>query len=496
MHVFGTSARPLNALAFAMIGILLVRPIHAETISDQQLADLVKAVNSDDENISIPAGEKLIDNGDELWPRLYKQWTETHEYIWAKDAKVFKALWLIREDPSLAAELMNLLAPQKWPAGYQSRTSAYKHLAIMDTPTGRRQMIPYVRVRWLLAPRLSQRMESLDVLDYSIESTGKENERAILNEEESAYLKRHADALRERMLADLEGHGDTRATIMLASIGERNAIPQLRELFVTSTVYDDWKLNPLDPFQKDQYRAKYAYECAIEHLTGKTLEEAISLTPDEINFLKQRNKRWDRYVLLRLAPKEGRAFVFKRYLDRPKAYRATTAIEVADVLQEGMTRRKIVRALGPPDRRCEVSEPLRNLPDIPAATHIEIYNVGKLYPYGDHYLALSYRDGKLERSLVYPSHMKDCAAAIEALYECSAGSHAYAPNPSVVALLTALSAGASGTNLFAMSLITYDYVQTAPGNSPKIRSAVKAFHSYSNGSGLGQSARRILSYYD
>lgn len=503
--------RLLHVLTLTTTFLLLCvsRLVHAEPISDQQLSELVTHVNYYyDDEFSKPAREKLIENGDELWPRLYRRWTESG------DVGVLRALWTIRKDPSLAKDVATLIEK----IGFGPGSIANEYIRIIDTPVGRKYIPAEVRLTWILEHELPFFTNPVDYPTFKLKGPVREHEALLCDEEEVAFLKQHADLVRDRTFSLLEDDGDVYAGLILALIGEQRALPYLRHHYITSTevYFYGWEGGNSRPdlLDSDSYYTKYMYQKSIEHLTGKKLEEVISLTPGEIAFLEKRAEPADRYILFQLAPDAAADVIFQQYRDAPKDNRVLEAEEVSAVLNrslarrqvwtdepitakdldrilsENMKRREVIRALGAPDRRCEMSDAFRKLMGVPRGAYIEIYDLGKFEPLWssvnergtpkEHILILAYRGNKLEFCWVGDIETND---RVEAIY--SIGwyyARYYNWDPSDEARVAALTSKDTDAILFGMAGVTFGGPRPrrsiVPGNTPEMRSAVEALRTH------------------
>lgn len=157
-----------------------------------------------------------------------------------------------------------------------------------------------------------------------------------------------------QLLAELEDRGSRTAALLLAWLGDERALPELRRRLLTESDTYGWETSTPLLFSEGNHRGYHAYSRAIEHLTGRPLEQAISLDPAEVEDLARRAATGDDTALIilhRLAPEVARQKIFELFRARPHGScleEGNTIIE-HQLIPPGASKSEALARLGPPD---------------------------------------------------------------------------------------------------------------------------------------------------
>ncbi|MFL5322237.1 MAG: hypothetical protein ACJ790_21450 [Myxococcaceae bacterium] len=199
-----------------------------------------------------------------------------------------------------------------------------------------------------LLTTLSHRTDGAEVLELEVGSD--DPERRFVTPEERAVLEKNRKEVVRAELEKLKTKCDLGAAMVLGELGEKSALPQLERCFLDDTYTYGWETDEPNPLDAMQHPHHYAFEEGISAVTGKKLEEVISLDDKATQKLLARKDDAARYVLYRLNPKALTAKVaaeFKRAAPG-SSHRFTLALQLSYLVSR-LPRAEMTNLLGPAD---------------------------------------------------------------------------------------------------------------------------------------------------
>jgi hypothetical protein len=218
------------------------------------------------------------------------------------------------------------------------------------------------RVEYLVEYRLPEQAGGPAALEWTLGPASRGLRAfAELVQSDAELLQRARRLLVPRLLARLDqeapredGRAGGEAALLLGYLGERDALPSLREAFLGASDFYGWESSSPDPISHSQFPLRHALEEAIVHLSGRPLEEAIALSRRELDELAERGSEGALYVLTRLAPRRALQLVAERFRkDDPKRSRLEELNMLAQLLPPELEMGEVRALLGPPDLRPE-----------------------------------------------------------------------------------------------------------------------------------------------
>jgi hypothetical protein len=191
------------------------------------------------------------------------------------------------------------------------------------------------RLAFLLAYVLPTRTASVGALDVVLGSADS-NER-LADEEDLTLLEAHKDEVAELALAVMERQRPAWAALVLGHLKDSRALPLLRRGFLEVGDRYGWETSRPCPLERGEHPLRWAYEQAIEHITGRPIESFIKLTTPEIWSCSRKDDGL--YVLYRLKPEAALEMAASRFRKTPRdPAECCTRLELADALAEHLLR--------------------------------------------------------------------------------------------------------------------------------------------------------------
>ena len=329
-----------------------VRLVFENFTSAAAKKELIALLDDKDERICQIAAEALMKHGDSsAAPALTKAMKRVQDdYVrW----NIASALWKVAPNDQSAEAILNVARKYKG----QFREELFE---IADNPIGRRHMTEAERLNFLLNYKLAMTVGYPEALDISL-NPQEEYEQLLSDNDDRFFLEKHRSQAVDIMLVKLRDKGSTVAALLLGYFKEPKALPDLQKWFIESDSYYGWEgtWNALSYYQ---FPVHHCYEEAIKHITGKTINEVIKLTDEQVMQLVQgyrQPKSYDDasklYVLFRLKPHIAREEAARKLRNSTKEERFRFCHLMQDLLPKGLLLTEVRRLLGKPDRVRESS---------------------------------------------------------------------------------------------------------------------------------------------
>ena len=358
--------KAVDSLAFAVkllcIGFVYLISISfcaAQETGQESVTELIALLDAQDELIIERAAEALMKHGDSsATPALMKAMKRVQDdYIqWI----IAGALWYLAPNDQSAEAILNVARK------YEGQDK-YTLFSIVDDPIGRGHMTEAERLNFLLNYKLAMRVGVPEALDIRL-IPQKVYEQLLFDNDDRLFLEKHRSQAVDIMLVQLRDRGSPVAALLLGYFKEPKALPDLKKWFIESDHSYGWEgaWNRLDYYNFPEH---HCYEEAIKHITGKTLNEVIKLTDEQVTQLvegyRQNADEPTLYVLFRLKPDIARqeaARKFRRLREETtketweiKLDRFLLCVSIQDLLPKGLLLTEVRELLGKPDKVRESS---------------------------------------------------------------------------------------------------------------------------------------------
>jgi hypothetical protein len=213
------------------------------------------------------------------------------------------------------------------------------------------------RLNQLLNETLVNRVGNPEALNIKLNPVEKYDEELLTDKSDREFLEKHRDKAIDILLPQLKDTGSQSAALLLGYFKEPKALPHLKHWFVHSGNFYGWETSFPDELNYSMFTHQHCYEEAIKHITGKELNEAITLTEEDVNFLVERYRQDKEgteaalYVLYRLKPETAASEFSRRFLDSPKDERFKPCLTLKGYfLKIGMSPEVTRQMAGEPDK--------------------------------------------------------------------------------------------------------------------------------------------------
>ena len=324
-----------------------VRLVFENFTSAAAKKELIALLDDKDERILEIAAEALMKHGESAAaPALTKAMERVQDYYirW----NIVRALWKVEADDQSAEAILNVA---------RKHTGHFREalFAIVDDPIGRRQMTEAERLNFLLNYKLGMIVAGPGGLDISLDPQ-EEYEQLLSDNDDRLFLEKHRSQVVDIMLVRLRDQGSTVAALLLGYFKEPKALPDLQKWFIESDSFYGWE-GAWNELGYHQFPLHHCYEEAINHITGKPINEVIKLTDEQVRQLvqgyrqpKSYNDASKLYVLFRLKPHIAREEATRKFRNSTKEERFRFCHLMPDLLPKGLLLTEIRRLLGAPDR--------------------------------------------------------------------------------------------------------------------------------------------------
>ncbi len=330
-----------------------VRLVFENFTSAAARKELIALLDDTDELICSIAAQALMEHGDgSAAPALTKamQRVQDSHIRWY----IARALWKVGANDQSAEAILNVARKHEG----QSKGSLFM---IVDSPIGRRHMTEEERLNFLLNYKLGMIVGYPEALDISL-NPREEYERALLSDnDDRLFLEKHRSQVVDTMLVRLRDSGSIVAALLLGYFREPKALPDLQKWFIESDSFYGWEGN-WNALCYSQFPDRHCYEEAIKQITGKSINEVIKLTDEQVTQLVQGYRQARSYgcasklyVLFRLKSHIAREEATRKFRNSTKKERFAFCHLMEDLLPRQLLPTEIRRLLGEPDKVRESS---------------------------------------------------------------------------------------------------------------------------------------------
>ena len=330
-----------------------VRLVFENFTSAAARKELIALLDDTDELICSIAAQALMEHGDgSAAPALTKamQRVQDGQIRWY----IARALWKVGANDQSAEAILNVARKHKG----QSKGALFM---IVDNPIGRRHMTDEERLNFLLNYKLGMIVGYPEALDISL-NPRKEYERALLSDnDDRLFLEKHRSQAVDIMLVRLRDSGSIVAALLLGYFREPKALPDLQKWFIESDSFYGWEGN-WNALCYSQFPDRHCYEEAIKQITGKSINEVIKLTDEQVTQLVQGYRQARSYgcasklyVLFRLKSHIAREEATRKFRNSTKKERFAFCHLMEDLLPRQLLPTEVRRLLGEPDKVRESS---------------------------------------------------------------------------------------------------------------------------------------------
>ena len=325
-----------------------VRLVFENITSAAAKKELIALLDDKDERISGIAAQALMKHGDSsaaLALTKAMQRVQNVHIQW----DIASALWKVGANDQSAEAILNVARKYKG----QSKEALFE---IVDNPIGRRHMTEEERLNFLLNYKLGMIVGYPEALEISL-NPRKEFERELLSDnDDRLFLEKHRSQVVDIMLVRLRDSGSTVAALLLGYFKEPKALPDLQKWFIESDSFYGWEGN-WNALCYSQFPDRHCYEEAIKHITGKSINEVIKLTDEQVTQLVQEYRQarsYGRasklYVLFRLKSHIAREEATRKFRNLTIEERFEFCHLMQDLLPRQLLPAEVRRLLGEPDK--------------------------------------------------------------------------------------------------------------------------------------------------
>ncbi len=143
------------------------------------------------------------------------------------------------------------------------------------------------------------------------------------------------------------------SVLMLGFLKDETSVPAMAKLYLTAGGFYGWESSTPDIFGGNQYITHTVVEEAIEHITGESIEDVITLSEKDIEVLKARADEGERaalYILHRWRPEIAKALLSRYQRDKTVLSSEAGYALMQHYVKDGMTMSEVREMLGEPDR--------------------------------------------------------------------------------------------------------------------------------------------------
>lgn len=255
------------------------------------------------------------------------------------------ALWKLGEKTQAAREILEH-------ARICEQSRKYELFGMIDSPVARQFMPEKERLDFLLNYKIVRTVHLTLPFDVSLSSSKKQ---LLPEDEDSQLLKKYRKEVLAIMRKRLHKKYDSAAAALtLGYLKDTESLPMLRHLLIHSADGYGWETDFPDDLAYHEYPNYHSYEEAIKHISGKSLEEAITLTPEETRSLLHRYHNGDAsalYILFRFLPDTARLEASHKFKKTGKEELRVglCTIMARHFLKTGFSKQKVKELLGKPD---------------------------------------------------------------------------------------------------------------------------------------------------
>ena len=316
--------------------------------------ELIALLDGQDGRILKISAQALMKHGDSsVTPALTKVMKRVQEdrTRW----NIARALWEVGASDQSAEAILSIARTYK-------RQHKEELFAIVDDPIGRRHMTEAERLDFLLHYKLVMTAAGgPEALEISLDPPGEYERELLPDNDDRFFLEKHRSQVVDIMLVRLHNRGSKVAALLLGDLKEPKALPDLQKWFIESDSSYGWE-GRWNELSYDRFPNHHCYEEAIKHITGKSIDEVIKLTDEQVTQLVQgyrQAKSYDHqstlYVLFRLKPHIAREEATQKFRNSTKQERFRLCHLMTDLLPRGLSLTEVRRLLGEPDRVRESS---------------------------------------------------------------------------------------------------------------------------------------------